>query len=61
MTKYSAIILAGGRSSRMGQKKALLLYQGKSFIDIIIEKLKSVDIQEIICHNISPVIGYQKF
>ncbi|MCR5103640.1 MAG: molybdenum cofactor guanylyltransferase [Eubacterium sp.] len=48
MIKYSAIILAGGRSSRMGQKKASLLYQGKSFIDIIIEKLKSVDIQEII-------------
>ena len=48
MTKYSAIILTGGKSSRMGQKKGTLLFQGKSFIEIIIDKLKELGISDII-------------
>ena len=48
MTQYSAIILAGGKSSRMGQKKAELLIRGRTFIDIIIEKLRELGIEDII-------------
>ncbi len=48
MTEYSAIILAGGKSSRMGQKKSTLLFQGKTFIGIIIDKLKELGIRDIL-------------
>ena len=48
MTEYSAIILAGGESKRMGQKKSTLLLQGKTFIEIIIDKLIDIDIREIL-------------
>ena len=48
MTEYSAIILAGGESKRMGQKKYTLLLQGKTFIEIIIDKLRDVGIKEIL-------------
>ena len=53
MTGYSAVILAGGKSSRMGQKKATLQYRGKSFIEIIIDKLSDVGIDDIM------VSGYE--
>lgn len=48
MTEYSAIILAGGKSRRMGQKKSTLLFQGKTFIEIILEKLKELGIRDIL-------------
>ena len=47
MTDYSAIILAGGKSSRMGEKKALLLMEGKPFIEIIIDKLIDAGVRDI--------------
>ena len=53
MTQYSAIILAGGKSSRMGQKKGLLRFQERTFIDIIIDKLQEAGISEIM------VSGYE--
>ena len=31
---YSLLLLAGGRSSRMGKDKAELLFEGKTFISI---------------------------
>ena len=37
-----AVLLAGGRSSRMGQNKALLQWQGKSFLENITERLSQV-------------------
>ena len=45
MKKYSSItgaILAGGKSSRMGQDKALLEYEGKPLIQHVAEALQSV-------------------
>ena len=41
-TEITAIILAGGSSSRMGENKALLNIGGKTVLEIILEKLKMV-------------------
>jgi molybdenum cofactor guanylyltransferase len=35
MTEISCAILAGGKNSRMGRNKAILMYQGESFIEHI--------------------------
>ena len=42
-----AVIVAGGRSSRMGREKALELFRGRSMIDWIIERL-SAQVDEIV-------------
>lgn len=44
----SLVILAGGRSSRMGQNKADLIYRGKSFLDVQIDKGISLGMEDII-------------
>lgn len=45
--KILGVILAGGKSSRMGQDKALLSFQGMSFIDRNIALLQSINCTEI--------------
>ena len=52
--KYSLLILAGGKSLRMGQNKAEILYQGKSFVDNLIEKAECLGIRQIY------LSGYEK-
>lgn len=42
-----AVIVAGGRSSRMGREKALELFRGRSMVDWIIERL-SAQVDEIV-------------
>jgi len=44
----SAIILAGGYSSRMGRCKALLDFHGVSFLQNQIDKLRAVGIEDIV-------------
>jgi molybdenum cofactor guanylyltransferase len=44
---FTAIILAGGKSSRIGTNKALLNYQGKRLIDVAVEKA------QLLTNNIS--------
>ena len=43
----AGVVLTGGRSSRMGQNKALLDYQGKPLIEHMMEILKTTGIKEI--------------
>lgn len=47
----SCVILAGGRSSRMGQDKAFLRFNGKTFLKTIAEKLSQKCNQLIISAN----------
>lgn len=50
MGDFSAIagvVLAGGRSSRMGKNKALLDYQGKPLVEHMMEIIKRAGIREI--------------
>ncbi len=44
---YCAVLLAGGKSSRMGENKAFLELAGKSFMDIQLDKLFTLGINEI--------------
>ena len=46
--KISAIILSGGLSSRMGQDKCDLKFDGETLLNIQIDKLKSIGITDII-------------
>ncbi len=48
-----AIILSAGKSGRIGEPKALLKFNGKSFIANILEKLLPL------CNKIVIVLGYQ--
>lgn len=44
---YSLLLLAGGKSSRMGQDKAELLYEGRTFVENLIEKARCLGIEKI--------------
>lgn len=45
--QYSLLLLAGGKSSRMGKNKAELIYNGITFLDMMISKAKVLGIEEI--------------
>ena len=42
---YSLLLLAGGKSARMGTNKAELLYEGKTFLEHMLEKAQQLGIQ----------------
>lgn len=44
---YSLLLLAGGKSSRMGKDKAELLYKGKTFVENSIAKAAKLGIRQI--------------
>ncbi|MDC2865120.1 molybdenum cofactor guanylyltransferase [Bacillus sp. BP-3] len=46
--KIAGIVLAGGRSSRFGEPKALAIWQGKTFIEHSIEALKEVAVDIVV-------------
>lgn len=45
---YSGVILAGGKSSRMGRNKADLILNNKTFLEIQIDKLRNIGFEEIL-------------
>ncbi len=45
--QYSLILLAGGKSSRMGRNKAELTIDGKSFVQMLLEKSAKLGLAEI--------------
>ncbi len=45
---YSVIILAAGRSSRLGQAKQLLVYKGKTLLQHAIESAKQIQSDQVI-------------
>lgn len=51
--KMSGIILAGGKSRRMGQNKSELLLRGKSLLQWQVEKMRSLGIEDIMISGAS--------
>ena len=44
--QYSLLLLAGGKSARMGTSKAELLYEGKTFLEHMLEKAQQLGIEK---------------
>lgn len=42
--QYSLLLLAGGKSARMGKNKAELLYEGKTFLEHMLDKVQKLGI-----------------
>ena len=51
MTKFSVVIQAGGRSSRMGQDKAQVPFLGTTLIEYILQQLEGFGDEQIIISN----------
>jgi len=56
MNKCTGFILAGGKSSRMGFDKAFIKYNGKTFIEFSIEKMKNI-CQNVLINSNNPEIA----
>ena len=44
--QYSLLLLAGGKSARMGRNKAALLYEGKTFLEHMLDKARQLGIDQ---------------
>lgn len=45
-SEYSLLLLAGGKSSRMGRDKAELLFEGKTFLQQLLDKAAQAGIRK---------------
>ena len=43
--RYSLLLLAGGKSARMGKNKAELLYEGRTFLEHMLDKARQLGIE----------------
>ena len=55
-SEYSLLLLAGGKSSRMGRDKAELLFEGKTFQQQLLDKADQAGIHK----NIFPAMKGQE-
>ena len=51
---YSLLLLAGGKSARMGTNKAELLYEGKTFLDHMLDKARALGIEKFYISGYDP-------
>ena len=51
---YSLVLLAGGKSSRMGSNKAELMFEGKTFTQVLLEKAQKMGMEHIV------ISGYEE-
>jgi molybdopterin-guanine dinucleotide biosynthesis protein A len=58
--KLTAIILAGGKSSRMGQDKGLVLYRGKRMVEHVVEICRKLTPEILISAN-NPEYGFLEY
>lgn len=56
MKGISGILLAGGKSSRMGRDKAMLTFQGMSLLEWQVRKLQTLGIEDIILSGHCPAL-----
>jgi molybdopterin-guanine dinucleotide biosynthesis protein A len=47
MNDVAAVILVGGKSSRMGQDKALLPYKGKRLVDVVADTIRAAGVSRV--------------
>ena len=52
--KYSLLLLAGGKSARMGTPKAELQYEGKTFLDHMLDKARALGIRNCYISGYDP-------
>jgi molybdopterin-guanine dinucleotide biosynthesis protein A len=55
-TQIAGVILAGGKSTRMGTHKALMSYRGARLIDHISDTMKDTNLSVYVSGNIAPFI-----
>lgn len=58
ISNTTGYILAGGKSSRMGEDKGLKIFHGKYLVQIVIEQMQTAFNQVVIVSN---NVGYQQF
>lgn len=56
-TRWTGVVLAGGRSSRMGQNKALMLFEGRTLLERALDHLRP-HVQELIVIGEPSVYGH---
>ena len=55
--RYSLLLLSGGKSRRMGTDKAALLYEGKSFLEHMLDKARNLGIDKFYLSGCASQIG----